>query len=121
LFRPQDQTNAALCLSLSQTVPVTGGALFVTSSLARLTVSGTQAAETWSPTPVTIGLRQGILRPNAPAWDRRENAVSAELSERQYREALEDIALATTDLFFDVRSEERRVGKERRCGGWTGR
>ena len=102
LFRPQDQTNAALSLSLSQTLPVTGGALFVTSSLARLTVSGPQAVETWSSTPVTIGLRQGILRPNAAAWDRRENAVSAELAERQYREALEDIALATTDLFFDV-------------------
>jgi len=102
LFRPQDQTNAALSLSLSQTLPVTGGALFVTSSLARLTVSGPQAIETWSSTPVTIGLRQGILRPNTAAWDRRENVVSAELAERQYREALEDIALATTDFFFDV-------------------
>src|SRR5439155_6603390 len=93
LFRPQDQTNAALSLSLSQTLPVTGGDLFITSSLARLTVSGPQAIETWSSTPVTIGLRQDILRPNVAEWNRREHAVSAELAERQYREVLEDIAL----------------------------
>ena len=102
LFRPQDQTNAALSLSLSQTLPVTGGDLFITSSLARLTVSGPQAIETWSSTPVTIGLRQDILRPNVAEWNRREHAVSAELAERQYREVLEDIALATSDLVFDV-------------------
>ena len=101
LFRPQDQTNAALSLGLSQRLPVTGGELFISSSLARLTVSGPQAIETWSSTPISVGLRQSILRPNAAAWDRREQTVSAELAERQYREALEDIALATTDLFFD--------------------
>src|SRR5207245_336628 len=86
----------------SQTLPVTGGDLFITSSLARLTVSGPQAIETWSSTPVTIGLRQDILRPNVTEWNRREHAVSAELAERQYREVLEDIALATSDLVFDV-------------------
>src|SRR5439155_2221372 len=102
LFRPQDQTNAALSLSLSQTLPVTGGDLFITSSLARMTVSGPRGIEAWSSTPVTIGLRQDILRPNVAEWNRREHAVSAELAERQYREVLEDIALATSDLVFDV-------------------
>lgn len=99
-FRPQDQTNTALGLQVSQKLPVTGGDLFVTSSLARLTLSGPQAMETWSSTPISIGLRQDILRPNVAAWDRREHTVGAELAERQYREALEDVALATTDLFF---------------------
>src|SRR5439155_3363447 len=100
--RPQDQTNAGLSLRLSQKIPVTGGDLLISSSLARLTVSGPQAVETWSSTPISIGVRQDILRPNVAAWDRREQSVSAELAERLYREALEDIALATTDLFFDV-------------------
>jgi outer membrane protein TolC len=87
---------------LSQKLPITGGDLFVTSSLARLTVSGPQSIETWFSTPVSIGLQQNILRPNVAAWDRREQTVRAELAERQYREALEDIALATTDFFFDM-------------------
>jgi outer membrane protein TolC len=101
-FRPQDQTNTALGLLLSQKLPITGGDLFVTSSLARLTVSGPQSIETWFSTPVSIGLQQNILRPNVAAWDRREQTVRAEFAERLYRETLEDIALATTDFFFDM-------------------
>lgn len=102
LFRPQDQTNAQLSATLSQRLPLTGGDFFVSSSLARLSVSGAQSVRTWSSTPVTVGLRQDIFRPNALAWDRKEQPVRAEVAERQYREAREEIALATTGLFFDV-------------------
>jgi outer membrane protein TolC len=101
-FRPQQQTDASMVLALSQKLPFTGGDLFVSSSLARLTVSGQQATETWSATPVTIGLRQDLFRPNTAAWDRREQNVRVDLAERSYREALEDVALETTNAFFDT-------------------
>lgn len=104
LFRPQDQTNTELGLTLSQKLPLTGGDLFISSSLARLQVSGAQSFRTYSSTPVTIGLRQDIFRPNITAWDRREQPVRSELAERQFREAREEIALQTTGLFFDVYS-----------------
>jgi outer membrane protein len=102
LFRPQDQTNAALNVTLSQKLPVTGGDLFVSSSLARLTVSGVQSVETWSATPISIGLRQDILRPNISGWDRREQTALDERDERLYRQNMEDIALRTAGLFFDL-------------------
>ncbi len=102
LFRPQQQTNASLTMQLTQKLPFTGGDLFVSSSLARLRVTGQQDIETWSSTPFAIGLRQGILRPNAAGWDHREQNVQAELDERSYREAMEDIALTVTGLFYDV-------------------
>lgn len=102
LFRAQRQTEATMGLVLSQTLPLTGGDLFVSSSLARLEVSGPQPIETWSSTPVIIGLRQDLLRPNVAGWDRREQAARAERDERQYLEAREAIALETSDLFFDV-------------------
>jgi outer membrane protein TolC len=102
LFRPQEQTNATLTATLSQRLPVTGGELFIASSLARLNVSGQQTVETWSSTPVLIGLRQNLLRPNTSAWDRREQSVRTEREERAFREAMEDVALTTTELFFDV-------------------
>lgn len=101
-FRPQQQTNANLRMSLSQTLPVTGGSVFVSSSLARLRLTGTQSVETWSSTPLTIGLRQELLRPNNLRWDRREQAVRGDRDERAYLEALEDIAIQTTDLFFNA-------------------
>jgi outer membrane protein len=102
LFRPQDQTNAAAGLMLTQKLPLTGGDLFVSSSLARVTISSPQWIQTWSSTPLAIGLQQDILRPNVVAWDRREQSVRAERDERTYLEAMEDIALQTTAQFFDL-------------------
>ena len=101
-FVPQQQTDASVTVTLAQKIPVTGGDLFVSSSLARLRVSGPAAYQSWSSTPVSVGLRQDIFRPNTAAWDRQEDAVRAELDERAYLEAMEDVALQTATLFFDV-------------------
>jgi len=100
LFQSQAQTTTSLGLQLTQTLPLTGGELFVSSSLSRLTVSGQGALQTWSSVPVTIGLRQDIFRPNVAEWNRREQNVQIEEQERAYREAMEDVAVQTTGLFF---------------------
>ena len=102
LFKPQDQTNATLSATMSQKLPLTGGDFYVTSSLARLSRTGENAFHSWNSTPISIGLRQDLLRPNASAWDRREQPYRAELAERTYREAREDIALTTSNLYFDL-------------------
>jgi outer membrane protein TolC len=102
LFLPQDQLNAGLTATLTQSLPWTGGDLFFSSSLAQLSVTGQQTVRTWSSTPFSIGLRQPLFRANAARWDRREQPVRLELAERQYREAREDIAIQTTNLFFDL-------------------
>ena len=102
VFRPQDQLNAEMTATLTQTLPGTGGDFFISSSLARLSVTGQQSFRSWSSTPVLIGLRQSIFRPNIAGWDRKEQPFRSELAERQYREAREDIALQVTNLFFDV-------------------
>lgn len=101
-FRPQQQTNATLTATVTQKLPLTGGDLFVSSSLARLEVSGQQMFQTWSSTPVAVGLRQPLFRPNEAAWERREESVRAELDEREYVEAMEDVALQAVNAFFDV-------------------
>src|SRR5256712_821702 len=101
-FVPQQQTDASVTVTLAQKIPVTGGDLFVSSSLARLRVSGPTAYQSWSSTPVSVGLRQDIFRPNTAAWDGQEDAGRAELDERAYLEAMEDVALQTATLFFDV-------------------
>ena len=104
LFKPQNQTNASLNATLSQKLPVLGGDFFVSSSLARLSVTGDNSFHSWTSTPVSFGLRQDLLRPNASAWDQREQPLRQELAERNYLEAREDIALTTSNLFFDVYS-----------------
>jgi outer membrane protein TolC len=102
LFRPRDQTNANLSVQLSQTLPMTGTNIFLSSSLARVKVSGPSGFETWSSTPFTIGLRQDLLRPNTTRWDQREQDLRGDLAERQYLEAREDIAMAVAGQFFDA-------------------
>ncbi|HKP30353.1 MAG TPA: TolC family protein, partial [Gemmatimonadales bacterium] len=109
LFRPQDQNNANLTATMSQTVPLTGGDFFVSSSLAWLSVTGEDSFRSWTSTPVTIGIRQPLLRSNVAGWDRKEQPVRYEVSERAYREAKEDIALRTVNLFFDVHEAKVRL------------
>ncbi len=106
LFRPQNQTQAAVTASLTQSVPLTGGNLFVQSSLSRISVSGTQDLLTWSSTPFSVGIRQPLFQPNTVGWDKRERPVQMEIADRQYREAREDVAVQTTVLFFDFHAAE---------------
>lgn len=102
LFRAQQQTNTDLTMTLSQQLPFTGGSFFVSSSLSRYKVSGALPIETWSSTPVVVGLSQSIFRPNTAGWDRREENLQADLAERTYLETMETIAVQTTQTFFDV-------------------
>ncbi|HEY9450005.1 MAG TPA: TolC family protein, partial [Gemmatimonadaceae bacterium] len=101
-FRTQSQTLSALNLRLSQVVPLTGGRVFLSSGLTRVDQSGSTLGRLWQSTPVLIGLTQDIFRPNSLAWDSREQSLDAEIAERQYREAREDVAIATASAFFDL-------------------
>jgi outer membrane protein TolC len=101
-FQPQNQTNAELTATVFQPLPVFGGDFFISTALSTVRISGDQTIRSWSSTPVRFGLRQPLFRPNNVAWDRREQPVRYDVSERQYREAKETIALETADAFFDV-------------------
>jgi len=104
LFRPQQQTDASLNLQVSQRLPFTGGDLFMSSSLARLEVSGQRDLRNWSSTPLALGIRQDILRPNGFKWEGREQNLRADVAERQYLEAREEVAINTSNAFFDLYS-----------------
>src|SRR5262249_5087039 len=67
-------------------------------------VTGAQSVSTWSSTPMTIGIRQDILRPNNLKWDTRQNDLALDLAERQYLEAREGIAIQAANAFFDFYS-----------------
>ncbi len=101
LFRAQDQTESQLGATLTQRLP-TGGSIFVSSALQRLQLSGDQSLRSWSSTPISLGIRQDLFRPNTFSLDRREQPVRSDLAERQYLEAREDISLQVTNLYFDL-------------------
>jgi len=111
-FRARRETTSALGMVLSQALPFSGGSFFVSSSLQRVDVGGAQSSGTggaqssrvYSSTPVTVGLRQEIFRPNALRWDAREQDLVALAADRTYVEAREDVALNTANAFFDLYS-----------------
>lgn len=104
LFTPLQSTEALMSAGISQQIPFTGGTLSITSSLDRLQVTGAQQVQTWTTNPVVVSLRQDILRPNRVKWDAREQDVRADLAERQYIEAREDVALQTVSAYFALYS-----------------
>lgn len=101
-FVPQQQRQAALTMQLAQRLPFTGGDLFVASGLTNVNILGQQDTRLWRSTPFQIGIRQQLFRPNALAWDNREQDIRTDVAERQYLENRESIAQQTASLFFDL-------------------
>lgn len=101
LYRPQEQNQSSLTMSLTQRLPVIGGELFINSALSRIEMIGSTNTRTWSSTPMLVGIRQDILRPNTQRWDNRAQDLRAEIAERTYAEAMEEIALSAANAFFD--------------------
>ncbi len=101
LFRTVDQTNMSLAARLTQSVPLTGGSLNIQSDINRFVRSGA-LDEQWNTTPFNISYTQPLLQPNTLAWQKKTEAVSADLSEKTYLASREAIAIQTTNQFFDV-------------------
>lgn len=101
IFRAQQNNRSALNLQVAQRLPFTGGSLFVTSSLSRLQIEGAQTNRSWSSTPFLIGITQDIFKPNALRWDSRDAGLTGDVAERQFLENREDVAITTTNAYFD--------------------
>ena len=101
LYRPQEQNESSAQVSLTQRLPFIGGDLFVNSALSRLDRVGTTTSRTWSATPMLVGVRQDIFRPNRLKWDSRVQELTAEQAERAYKEAMEEVAIGAANAFFD--------------------
>jgi outer membrane protein TolC len=101
LYREQEQNEASLNMSLTQRIPYVGGDLFVQSALSRLDRGGTVNDRLWNSTPMLVGVRQDLFRPNRLRWDARVQDLQADIAERTFREAMEDIAIQTANAFFD--------------------
>jgi outer membrane protein TolC len=102
-FIRQSRNQSWLELAVAQPLPWTGGELTLGSRLTRVDQLGDETStHSWQTTPLVIGIRQGLFRPRALEWDRREQELAVTVAERQYLEAREDVAAATAVAFFDL-------------------
>ncbi len=99
----QRLTTSSALLTASQPLPLTGGQLFVTSGLERTDVSGDRGtARLYQSSPVIVGIRQQLFRPNVLAWNAREQDLQLSIADRQYVESREDAAASVVTAFFDL-------------------
>lgn len=99
LFKPVQETRADLNMIVTQPIPFTGATLTMSSNLNKR--EGNSVPETWSSQPFFLSISQPLLRANRIGWDREVNGLSADIAERAYLEAREDIALQVSGAFFD--------------------
>lgn len=90
-------------LSLSQTIGLTGGQLFVSSGLQRLDlIRDDQTLVSYLATPVNIGFRQPIFAHNPYRWQQQIEPLRYQEAKKTYIENLEDVSISAAHIFFEL-------------------
>lgn len=100
-FQPVSNNNSVLNLSLSQNIPLTGGSIYVQQQLQRFD-NFLNRSTLYNGIPFAFGLTQPLFRFNQMKWDRQTEPLRYAESNQQYVEALEQVALDATSLYFDL-------------------
>lgn len=98
-FVKQNQLNTDLALTINQNIALTGGSLFLKSSLSRID-EFEQDKTSYSSYPVTIGYQQSIFGYNSLKWDRKIEPVKYREARKNYNEAMELVAANACTYFF---------------------
>ncbi len=100
-FLPVSVSNSNVNFRLSQNVSLTGGEVFLNSSIARADNFATDET-VYSGNPLEIGFIQPIFSFNSLRWDQRIEPLRYEESQRQYVEDLENISINIARFYFDL-------------------
>ncbi|GAB3165170.1 TolC family protein [Telluribacter humicola] len=100
-FQPVSNNNSMLNLALSQSLPMTGGTVFVQQQLQRFD-DFARNNTLYNGIPFAIGLNQPLLRFNPMKWERRIEPLKYQEGNQQFIESLEQVALTATDLYFEL-------------------
>lgn len=100
-FLPVYRNNSNVNFRLRQNIGLTGGQVFINSSVAR--ADNFADDETiYSGNPVEVGFIQPLFSFNSLYWDKKIEPLRYEESQRQYVEDLENISVNVTRSFFDL-------------------
>ena len=100
-FIRQDQLSTDLSVTVQQNIALTGGSLFLATSLARID-EFEHNSTSYSSIPLTIGYRQSIFGYNSLKWDRRIEPIRYKEAEKNYNEAMELVAAHACKYFFSL-------------------
>ncbi|GAB5519550.1 MAG: hypothetical protein RhofKO_18010 [Rhodothermales bacterium] len=108
-YREQSRTQSSMDLRVYQQIPQTGGRLFLSSGLGYVRQFGEFGFGEWQSEPMIIGLQQPLFQFNNMRWQRRVAPMQYEIADKGYVEAMENVAVDVTGLFFDVYLAEMNI------------
>jgi len=102
LFRTQSRAFSRASLRINQQLPLTGGTVFITSSLSSLFNFEPIDTRLWQTSPLVIGVIQPLFQINTIKWNQREEQLRYRLSQISYLASLEDLSNNITQIYFDA-------------------
>ena len=94
--------QTSLRMQLNQSIALTGGSVFVTSSVQRNDNFGEEPPTTYLSYPVTIGFMQPINGYNEFKWEKRIEPLKYEQAKLQYLNTMERVSQQSVRYFFDL-------------------
>ncbi|NCC74026.1 MAG: TolC family protein [Sphingobacteriia bacterium] len=102
VFRERSQSLANADLSLSKNLGWTGGEIYVRTGLQRIDYLTGSTPSAWLSTPLVVGYSQNIFGFNPYKWSKTIDPMLYNEAKRRYLEEVEQIAINTTNLFFNL-------------------
>ena len=100
-FLPVFRSDSDIRLELQQQVGLTGGTVFINSSLNRFD-NFSEDVYSYGGDPLSIGFRQPLFAFNALKWDKKIEPLRYEESKREFVEEFESISKEASRLYFDL-------------------
>lgn len=103
------QVNSDASLQISQNIPLTGGSIFVNSSLLRDDQIEGEGRTSYRTQPISIGYQQNLLGYNELKWNRRIEPLRWQEAQKQYSETMELVASQASSYFFALATAQTNV------------
>ncbi len=103
------QVNSDVSVQISQNIPLTGGSIFVNSSLLRDDQIEGNGRTSYRSQPITIGYQQSLLGYNELKWNRRIEPLRWQEAQKQYNETMELVASQASNYFFELATAQTNV------------
>lgn len=101
-YKPREDLNSDVSLSLNQNVGLTGGQFFARSDLNLSQKLGASKISSWSSSPFSIGYQQSLSGHNRLKWTAKIEPLKFEKAKKNYIQSREDIAIKASRLFFNL-------------------
>ena len=108
-FVETKSTDYSMKMSLSKTIGLTGGQIFINSGLERMDVFSTSKTTSYLSNPVTIGFSQPLFSYNSYRWLNKTQPLIYNEAKQQYLEDVELLSQRATNLFFDLLDSQIRA------------